>query len=87
MPTMVMNMKINDFDTWKKSFLGMEEHRQKAGITKSNIFKGEDGKEVVILFEASDEAKARELFGSQAVKDAMKRGGVVGAPRQGSVSS
>ena len=52
-----------------------------AGITNRRVFRStEDPNDVVVLRDVADVAKARIWFGSDEMKVAMQKGGVIGLP-------
>ncbi len=61
-----------------------EDHRsarEAAGLKDLYLWRNEnDLTDVLLLFEASDVAKAKEFFGSSDLKKKMQAGGVHGAP-------
>ena len=52
-----------------------------AGITNGRVFRNADDlNEVVVLQDVADVAKARNWFGSDDLKAAMQKDGVIGSP-------
>jgi hypothetical protein len=52
-----------------------------AGITNGRVFRSaDDPNEVVVLQDVADVAKARNWFGSDDLKAAMQKDGVIGSP-------
>ena len=55
--------------------------RVSAGITNGRVFRSaDDPNEVVVLQDVADVAKARTWFGSDDLKAAMQKSGVIGSP-------
>lgn len=71
--------KVKDYEQWKEVF---EEHasvRQEAGSKGGRVFRNEkDPKDVAVLLEWDDMAKARVFFESSFLHRALERAGVVG---------
>ena len=60
---------------------GSEKGRVSAGITNGRVFRSaDDPNEVVVLQDVSDVAKARTWLGSEDMKAAMQKNGVIGSP-------
>ena len=58
-----------------------EKGRVSAGMTNGKVFRSaDDPNEVVVLQDVSDVAKARTWLGSEDMKAAMQKSGVVGSP-------
>jgi len=56
--------------------------RDKAGLTNVRVYRdADDPKELIILSETTDFAKAREALNGPEIKSAMQEGGVVGPPK------
>ena len=76
-----VHIKVKDYDTWRTAYDGHEKNRVSAGITNGRVFRNaQDPNDVVILQDVADVAKARTLFGSDDLKAAMQKSGVVGSP-------
>src|SRR5580700_7590278 len=60
---------------------GHEKSRLSAGITNGRVFRrAEDPNDLVILQDVADVPKARSWFGSDDLKAAMQKSGVIGSP-------
>jgi hypothetical protein len=60
---------------------GHEKSRLSAGITNGRVFcSPEDRNDVVVLQDVADVAKARTWLGSDDLKAAMQKSGVIGSP-------
>ena len=81
MSYVVVRLTVEDLEKWKAGF------QQAASLHKGYGSKGvrafinaDNPKEVLVLGEYEDPAKAREMFQSQEFREATKRAGVVGTP-------
>jgi hypothetical protein len=78
---LTLHFKVKDFNAWRTSYNGNEKGRASAGITNGRVFRNaDDPNEVVILQDVADVAKARTWFGSEDMKEAMQKSGVIGSP-------
>ena len=78
---LTLHFKVKDFNAWRTSYNGNEKSRASAGITNGRVFRSaDDPNEVVILQDVADVAKARTWFGSDDLKAAMQKSGVIGSP-------
>src|ERR1700686_1464658 len=78
---LTLHFKVKDFNAWRTSYDGNEKGRASAGITNGKVFRGaDDQNEVIVLQDVSDGAKARTWLGSEDLKTAMQKSGVVGSP-------
>src|ERR1700730_8614026 len=84
MPTnenLTIHLKVKDYNAWRTGYDGREKSRISAGITNGRGFRNAaDPNDVVILQDVADVAKARTWLGSDEMKAAQERGGVVGSP-------
>jgi hypothetical protein len=76
-----IHLKVKDYATWRASYDGREKNRLSAGISNGKVFRSaENPNDVVILQDVADVAKARTWFGSDEMKTAMEKSGVLGSP-------
>ena len=76
-----IHIKVKDYATWRSAYDGHEKGRVSAGITNGRVFRSaEDPNDVVIIQDVADLAKARAWFGSDDLKAAMQKSGVLGSP-------
>jgi hypothetical protein len=76
-----IHLKVKDYATWRASYDGREKSRLSAGISNGKVFRSaENPNEVVILQDVADVTKARTWFGSDEMKAAMEKSGVLGSP-------
>ena len=78
---LTLHFKVKDFKAWRTAYNGNEKSRLSAGITNGRVFhSADDPNDVVVLQDVSDVAKARTWLGSEDLKAAMQKSGVVGSP-------
>ena len=78
---LTLHFKVKDFNAWRTGYNGNEKGRVSAGITNGRVFRNADDlNEVVVLQDVADVAKARNWFGSDDLKAAMQKDGVIGSP-------
>ena len=79
---LTVHFKVKDFNAWRTSYnANASKNRASAGITNSRVFRSaDDPNDVVILQDVADVAKARTWLGSDDMKAAMQKSGVIGSP-------
>ena len=80
---MIMQFKVADFAKWHSMFEAKDRDsiRRSYGLTNYVAGQGlDDPKKVIVLLKMEDANKAKELTGSQGMKDRMKEAGVTGTP-------
>jgi hypothetical protein len=78
---LTIHLKVKDYSAWRPSYDGREKSRLSAGITNGRVFRSaEDPNDLVILQDVADVAKARAWLGSDDMKAAMQKNGVMGSP-------
>jgi hypothetical protein len=78
---MTIHFKVKDFTAWRTGYDSGEKSRLAAGVTNGRVFRrAEDPNDVVVLQDVADVAKARTWFGSDDLKAAMQKSGVIGSP-------
>ena len=81
MPYVLLVHKVQDYDRWRPYFDSDKQRQQEAGLTVRHVLRGaDDPQEVVVLFEAEDLGRARELAGSEGLRKTMQEAGVLGPP-------
>ncbi len=77
----VVGLKVKDYNSWRTGYDGRKKSRLSAGITNARVFRcAEDPNDLVILQDVADVAKAGAWLGSDDMKAAMQKNGVVGSP-------
>lgn len=77
----IFRARVEDFNKWKPVFDENQSFRKAAGLRDVNVLRNIDNpNEIVILFEASDLAKAKEFTTSDDLKEKMQESGVLGRP-------
>jgi len=78
---LTIHLKVKDYSAWRTGYDGRETSRLSAGITNGRVFRNaNDPNDVVILQDVADVAKARTWLGSDEMKAAIQKGGVIGSP-------
>ena len=78
---LTIHIKVKDYSTWRPAYDEREKGRLTAGITNGRVFRNaQDPNDIVILQDVADVAKARSWLGSDDMKAAMQKSGVVGSP-------
>ena len=78
---LTLHFKVKDFNAWRTSYQANDKARASAGITNGRVFRGaDDQNEVIVLQDVADVAKARTWLGSEDLKAAMQKSGVIGSP-------
>jgi hypothetical protein len=78
---MTVHYKVRDYAAWRTDYNANEKSRLLAGITNGRVFRNaDDQNDLVVLQDAADVAKARTWFGSDDLKAAMQKSGVIGSP-------
>jgi len=81
MPYVLVVHKVQDYDRWRPYFDSDADNQRAAGLTVRHVLRGaDDPQEVVVLFEAEDLGRARELAGSEELRKIMQEAGVLGPP-------
>ena len=78
---LTIHHKVKDYAAWRTGYNAHEKSRLSAGITNGRVFRSpEDPNDVVVLQDVADVTKARTWFGSDDLKAAMQKSGVIGSP-------
>jgi heme-degrading monooxygenase HmoA len=81
MAHMIIRHKVAEFGKWKQAYEDHRSTRQAAGIKDLYVWRNaEDPNEVIVLFEASDVAKAKDFTRSPDLKEKMQAAGIQGMP-------
>lgn len=85
---LLIQHKVADYPKWRAAFDAHKSKQQAAGLTNPRVFFTDgDNRNVSILFDASDEAKAKAFTESQDLKSTMQAAGVQGKPEMHILSS
>src|SRR3984893_4832951 len=76
---LTIHLKVKDYATWRTGYDGREKSRLSAGITNGRVFRRAED-HLMILHDVADVPKARAWFGSDDLKAAMQKSGVIGSP-------
>jgi hypothetical protein len=78
---LTLHFKVKDYAAWRASYDGNEKNRLSAGITNGRVFRSaNDPNDLVVLQDVADVSKARTWLGSDDMKAAMQKNGVIGSP-------
>jgi hypothetical protein len=81
MKYLIIRHPVADFARWKPHYDAHAGARDAAGLVEKELLHDvNDPNHLVLLFEANDLAKAKELVESDSIKEAMREGGVIGKP-------
>ena len=78
---MSLKFKVANYSKWKSSYDGHDSIRLVHGLHKYIIARGiEDSNTLIVAMKMDDINKAKEMAGSQELKDRMKKSGVIETP-------
>jgi hypothetical protein len=78
---LIIKHKVANFAKWKPQYEAHDSIRRSYGLTNYVLGRGlNDSNMVVVILKMDDVNKAKELTGSQGMKDRMKKAGVIGQP-------
>jgi hypothetical protein len=78
MTTVAVRHSVSDFDTWKTAFDGHASVRTSHGAIGQRVL--HDGNNILVLIDFPDAASVQSFMADPSLAEAMKNGGVVGAP-------
>ena len=82
MPTLAVQITIDDYARWRPIFDKNKPLRDRAGLKNVQVYRdADDPHQLVVWSESSDPAKAREALGSPDFRSAMQEAGVVAPPK------
>ena len=80
--TLIVRHPVADYATWRKVYDDVDDLRASHGCTEQRVLVSpEDGNDVAAIHEFPSVDQAREFAADPALKEAMDRAGVTGAPR------
>ncbi len=81
MPYILIRHTVEDYDRWKSVFDDHAPLRQAAGSKGGYLFRSADNpNEVVLIMEMEDLDRARQLVGSDDLRQVVQQAGVTGPP-------
>ena len=81
MATMIVRLQVEEYETWKREFDGVEGSRQEHGWIKHEVYRDiQDPNGVVIINHVLTLEQGKAYFDADAVKEAVGRSGIQGAP-------
>ena len=84
MARLVVKHRVANFESWKKAFDSMESVRKEHGWLGHTVLQdAADPNVVMIVNHVRDLEGAKRYGGSQALRDGMAKGGVLGTPEVG----
>jgi hypothetical protein len=87
MANIAVQLTIGDYEEWRLVFDQHKHLRDEAGIRSEQVYvNADDTTQVLLWFDVADPTKARQAIQGDAIKEAMKEGGVVGPPKIHAVS-
>ena len=78
MTTLLVQHRVQDYDGWKRAFDGHAENRKSHGALGHRVVR--DGGAVTALIDFPDRHSAEDFVNDPALREAMDRAGVQGAP-------
>jgi quinol monooxygenase YgiN len=79
--TMFIRHRVADFDTWHRVYREVAPMQRAGGVVSEAVYQtASDPNDVTVTHDFADEAAARAFSGSQDLKAAMERAGVVEQP-------
>jgi hypothetical protein len=80
--TLIVRHPVNDYDTWLAAYESVFPLHKQYGVTSSQVLHAPgDLNDITVIHNFSTLEDAQGLAGDPALKAAMERGGVSGAPR------
>ena len=82
MVQVMMRANVTDYQQWRSVFDSLEDLRRSKGSTGAKqVYRDADNPNTItILLEWNNADSAREFLGSGALREAMQKAGVIGAP-------
>ena len=81
MASLIIRHKVKDFAAWKNAYDAHAGVRSAAGLGPGRVTRSiDDPREVVIIFDAGDVAKAKAFCASEDLKATMQKAGVIDKP-------
>ncbi|MDQ3705401.1 MAG: cyclase [Chloroflexota bacterium] len=81
MPWTHVRHRVEDYNTWKEVYDGLSELKMRYGWKRYRIFQvAGDRNDLLVMDEFESVEQARSFLESKDLKNALRLGGVVGAP-------
>lgn len=81
MATLIVKHRVANFESWKQVFDGTQAERAKHGWLDHRVLRdAQDPNVVTIINHVKDHAGAKAYGASPALREAMQKGGIQGAP-------
>ena len=79
---MAVNVRVEDYETWREGFDGDKENRDKHGIRNTQVYQNtDDENDVTVVGEVDDVGKVAAALRSPEYRQRMKDHGVQGEPK------
>ena len=81
MATLFVRHSVSDYAAWRKAYDSVAPLQKAGGVTAEAVYQSaDDPNDVTVTHEFASIAAAKAFAGSEDLKAAMQRAGVVGAP-------
>ena len=81
MPTIFLQHRVTDYDTWRPSYDGDMERRNAAGLKEIGVFRKAGDENLVLLVWGAETIEGfKAMLTSEGLKAKMQEAGVVGEP-------
>lgn len=86
MASVITAVEVEDYDKWRSKFDSMEGHRREHGLQVGRVYQDAASPNLVTVVIEGDLSDLQAYSESQALKEAMAEGGVVGPPHMSFVN-
>jgi hypothetical protein len=74
--------RVHDYDAWRQVYDSVAQLQKDGGVIEESVYRTKDDpNNVLVLHRFGTMAEAEAFFANPALRAAMERGGVAGAPR------
>ena len=81
MATLFVRHQVSDYAKWREVYQTLSATQKQGGVVAESVYRNEDDpNDITVTHEFATLDQARAFVGSDVVKEAMGRAGVVGAP-------
>ena len=77
----ILAIEVEDYDNWRSQFDSMEDVRREYGIREGRVFQDVANPNSITVVIEGDLSDLQAYGESQALKEAMAEGGVIGPPQ------